>query len=53
MARLADVVALLHDWYPPETADDWDAVGLTAGRVPCRRSGGEDQAGEGAFERAP
>jgi dinuclear metal center YbgI/SA1388 family protein len=31
MPRLADVVALLHGWYPPETADDWDAVGLAAG----------------------
>jgi len=31
MPRLADVVALMHGWYPPETADDWDAVGLAAG----------------------
>jgi dinuclear metal center YbgI/SA1388 family protein len=31
MPRLADVVELLHGWYPPETADDWDAVGLAAG----------------------
>ena len=31
MPRLADVVALVHGWYPPETADDWDAVGLAAG----------------------
>jgi dinuclear metal center YbgI/SA1388 family protein len=31
MARLADVVELLHGWYPPETADGWDAVGLAAG----------------------
>lgn len=31
MPRLADLVELLHGWYPPETADDWDAVGLTAG----------------------
>ena len=22
---------LVHGWYPPETADDWDAVGLAAG----------------------
>ena len=29
--RLADVVELLHGWYPPETADEWDAVGLAAG----------------------
>jgi len=28
---LADVVDLVHAWYPPETADDWDAVGLAAG----------------------
>src|SRR3954452_20287551 len=31
MPRLADVVALLHGWYPPETADEWDAVGLAGG----------------------
>ena len=31
MPRLADVVALLHGWYPPETADEWDAVGLVGG----------------------
>jgi dinuclear metal center YbgI/SA1388 family protein len=31
MPRLADVVELLHGWYPPETADEWDAVGLAAG----------------------
>jgi dinuclear metal center YbgI/SA1388 family protein len=29
--RLTDVVDLLHGWYPPETADDWDAVGLVYG----------------------
>jgi dinuclear metal center YbgI/SA1388 family protein len=28
---LGDVVDLVHGWYPPETADDWDAVGLAAG----------------------
>ncbi len=28
---LRDVVDLLHAWYPPGTADDWDAVGLVAG----------------------
>jgi dinuclear metal center YbgI/SA1388 family protein len=28
---LAEVVDLVHGWYPPETADDWDAVGLAAG----------------------
>jgi dinuclear metal center YbgI/SA1388 family protein len=28
---LAEVVDLLHGWYPPATADSWDAVGLVAG----------------------
>ncbi len=28
---LSDVVDLLHGWYPPATADSWDAVGLVAG----------------------
>ena len=28
---LQDVVALLHEWYPPHTAESWDAVGLVAG----------------------
>jgi dinuclear metal center YbgI/SA1388 family protein len=28
---LGDVVALLHEWYPPATAEDWDAVGLVWG----------------------
>lgn len=31
MPRLAELVELLHGWYPPQTAVDWDAVGLTAG----------------------
>lgn len=31
MPALKDVVALLHDWYPPGTADSWDAVGLVLG----------------------
>jgi dinuclear metal center YbgI/SA1388 family protein len=31
LPRLQDVVDLLHDWYPPGTADSWDAVGLVAG----------------------
>ncbi|HEV2796284.1 MAG TPA: Nif3-like dinuclear metal center hexameric protein [Nocardioides sp.] len=31
MLTLAEVVALLHEWYPPETAFDGDAVGLVAG----------------------
>jgi dinuclear metal center YbgI/SA1388 family protein len=31
MPTLADVVALLDAWYPPGTADSWDAVGLVSG----------------------
>src|ERR1700754_2279242 len=31
MPRLSDVVDLIHGWYPPATADDWDAVGLVYG----------------------
>ncbi len=31
MPALKDVVDLLHAWYPPDTADSWDAVGLVAG----------------------
>lgn len=31
MPALEDVVALLHGWYPPATADSWDAVGLVYG----------------------
>ena len=31
MPTLKDVVELVHDWYPPATADSWDAVGLVAG----------------------
>jgi dinuclear metal center YbgI/SA1388 family protein len=31
MVSLTEVVDLLHDWYPPSTADSWDAVGLVAG----------------------
>jgi dinuclear metal center YbgI/SA1388 family protein len=31
MPRLAEIVDLVHRWYPPATADDWDAVGLAAG----------------------
>ncbi|MDN5743495.1 MAG: Nif3-like dinuclear metal center hexameric protein [Nocardioidaceae bacterium] len=31
MASLKDVTDLLHDWYPPETAENWDAVGLVYG----------------------
>ncbi len=29
--NLADVLAALDDWYPPSTAESWDAVGLTCG----------------------
>jgi dinuclear metal center YbgI/SA1388 family protein len=28
---LSELVDLLHGWYPPATADSWDAVGLVAG----------------------
>ncbi|MGH3361372.1 MAG: Nif3-like dinuclear metal center hexameric protein [Nocardioides sp.] len=31
MPALSEVVDLIHGWYPPATADDWDAVGLVAG----------------------
>lgn len=31
MPTLADVVELLDGWYPPATAEDWDAVGLVGG----------------------
>lgn len=31
MPSLADVIAALDDWYPPSTAESWDAVGLTCG----------------------
>jgi dinuclear metal center YbgI/SA1388 family protein len=31
MPTLKDVVDLLHGWYPPDTADAWDAVGLVYG----------------------
>ena len=31
MPTLGDVTALLDEWYPPHTADDWDAVGLVCG----------------------
>ncbi|WP_125035517.1 Nif3-like dinuclear metal center hexameric protein [Nocardioides sp. LS1] len=31
MPALRDVVDLLHGWYPPATADGWDAVGLVYG----------------------
>lgn len=31
MPSLHDVVNLVHDWYPPATAEAWDAVGLVHG----------------------
>ncbi|MBM9461651.1 Nif3-like dinuclear metal center hexameric protein [Nocardioides sp. zg-536] len=31
MPTLSDVTDLIHSWYPPATAEDWDAVGLVAG----------------------
>ncbi|CAB4728540.1 MAG: Nif3-like dinuclear metal center hexameric protein [Actinobacteria bacterium] len=31
MPALSDVVDLLHGWYPPSTAGDWDRVGLVSG----------------------
>src|SRR3954454_15815986 len=31
MPALSDVVDLLHGWYPPATAEGWDAVGLAYG----------------------
>lgn len=31
MPLLSEVVRLLEGWYPPETAEAWDAVGLVAG----------------------
>ncbi len=31
MPALTDLVDLLHGWYPPATADGWDAVGLVYG----------------------
>lgn len=31
MPTLGDVTALLDSWYPPQTADSWDAVGLVCG----------------------
>ncbi|MFN8194075.1 MAG: Nif3-like dinuclear metal center hexameric protein [Nocardioidaceae bacterium] len=31
MPSLREVVDLLHGWFPPDTAEDWDAVGLVYG----------------------
>lgn len=36
MPALEDVVDLLHGWYPPATADSWDAVGLVYGDPAAR-----------------
>ncbi|WP_081790366.1 Nif3-like dinuclear metal center hexameric protein [Nocardioides sp. URHA0032] len=36
MPALKDVVDLLHGWYPPATADSWDAVGLVHGHPGAR-----------------
>ncbi|WP_232679198.1 Nif3-like dinuclear metal center hexameric protein [Nocardioides sp. R-C-SC26] len=33
---LDDVVRLLHQWYPPHTAESWDAVGLVWGELDQR-----------------
>jgi dinuclear metal center YbgI/SA1388 family protein len=32
MASVGDLVAALDAWFPPELAEEWDAVGLLAGR---------------------
>ncbi|HEX8079015.1 MAG TPA: Nif3-like dinuclear metal center hexameric protein [Jatrophihabitans sp.] len=39
MPSLADVLAALDGWYPPATAESWDAIGLTCGdpAVPVER----------------
>lgn len=31
MPTLGEITALVHEWYPPSYADDWDAVGLVCG----------------------
>ena len=31
MPALSDVLALVETWYPPDRAEDWDAVGLVCG----------------------
>lgn len=33
MPTLGEIVDLLHGWYPPATADSWDAVGLVSGSL--------------------
>ncbi len=39
MPSLREVVELIHGWYPPATADGWDAVGLVSGdpETPVRK----------------
>lgn len=39
MPALQEVIDLVHDWYPPATAEDWDAVGLVYGdpEAPVRK----------------
>lgn len=39
MPTLGEVVDLLHRWFPPETAEAWDAVGLVYGdpSAPCEK----------------
>ena len=36
MPTLGDVTSLLDAWYPPRTADEWDAVGLVCGDPAAR-----------------
>ncbi len=36
MPTLSEVVDLLHSWYPPSTAESWDAVGLVYGDPSAR-----------------
>ncbi len=31
LTPLSDIVSLLHTWFPPHTAETWDAVGLVSG----------------------
>lgn len=38
MPKLGEVVDLLHEWYPPATAEAWDAVGLVYGDPEARVS---------------
>ncbi len=39
LPTVAEIIGLLEQWYPPATAEDWDAVGLVAGEParPVRR----------------